>query len=116
SIHGNPASGPRAPRLQAPRAASLRATIDTVPSGSAPTLTPWRPSSAHPPGRPALEASLGTPEGRECAAGHVARVVEPEGRHAAERRGGRDVSLRKDSGLIDAPGSRLVGTKGNWPV
>ena len=31
------------------------------------------------PGRPALEASLGTPERRERAAGHVARVVEPKG-------------------------------------
>src|SRR5262249_13121219 len=51
SIHGDPACGPRAPRLQAPRAASFRATIDTVPSGSAPTLTPWPPSSAPPAGR-----------------------------------------------------------------
>ena len=31
------------------------------------------------PGQPALEASLGTPEGRERAAGYVARVVEPKG-------------------------------------
>jgi hypothetical protein len=52
------------------------------------------------PGRPALEASLGTPEGRERAAGHVARVVEPKG----------------GAPQIDAPGSRLVGAKGNWPV
>ena len=59
----------------------LGATIDTVPlageSGALGEHSVMHELSA--PGQAALEASLGTPEGRERAAGYVARVVEPKG-------------------------------------
>jgi uncharacterized protein YcbX len=38
-----------------------------------------------------------------------------EGRRAADRRGGRDVSLRKGGGLVDVPGRGLVGANTENP-